>query len=58
MGPPSPLLSPARPDVQVEVEALDPDDLRRLLTAALAPYWDASAFERSLALEREEAATL
>jgi hypothetical protein len=39
--------------VQVELEALDPSELRRLYEDALAPYWDVSMFESSL--EQEEA---
>ena len=44
--------------VQVELEALNPSALRQLYEQALAPFWDVSAFERSLAQEREDAATL
>jgi hypothetical protein len=39
--------------VQVELEALDPSELRRLYEDALAPYWDVSMLESSL--EQEEA---
>jgi hypothetical protein len=34
--------------VQVELEALDPTDLRRLYEDALDPFWDTSAFEPAL----------
>ena len=44
--------------VQVELEALDPTDLRRLYEEALDPFWDMSAFERSLAREAEDRAEL
>lgn len=44
--------------MQVELEALDPNDLRQLYERALAPLWDVSAFEYSLAQEREEASSL
>jgi hypothetical protein len=37
--------------VQVELDALDPDDLRQLYQAALDEFWDVSAFEA--ALDRE-----
>jgi hypothetical protein len=33
--------------VQVELEALDPSELRRLYKDALAPYWDVSMFQSS-----------
>jgi hypothetical protein len=39
--------------VQVELEALDPSDLRALYRDALAQYWDVSVFE--LSREREDA---
>lgn len=39
--------------VQVELEALDPSELRRLYKEALKPFWDVSIFESSL--EQEEA---
>ncbi|MDP9299728.1 MAG: hypothetical protein M3P43_02350 [Actinomycetota bacterium] len=44
--------------IQVEVEALDPNDLRVLVDAALEPYWDVSAFEAVLAQEEQERRTL
>lgn len=40
--------------VQVELEALDPADLRRLYDNAIAPYWDVSAFKRSRAQEQRD----
>jgi hypothetical protein len=40
--------------VQVELEALDPAVLRKLFGDALRLFWDVSAFERSLAQERED----
>ncbi len=40
--------------VQVELEALDPNDLRDLYERALEPFWDVSAFKRSVAQERED----
>jgi hypothetical protein len=43
--------------VQVELEALDPNELRRLYEQALTPLWDVSAFERSLARERKDVAS-
>jgi hypothetical protein len=39
--------------IQVEVEALDPNDLRALIDDALDPYRDREAFENAVA--REEA---
>jgi hypothetical protein len=39
--------------VQVELEALDPTDLRQLYEGALTAFWDTSAFD--LALEQERA---
>jgi hypothetical protein len=44
--------------VQVEVEALEPTVLRDLITDALEPLWDASAFEAVKALEDRERARL
>lgn len=44
--------------VQVELDALDPDDLRGLYDQALAGYWDESAYQRSLAEERQDRAVL
>jgi hypothetical protein len=40
--------------VQVELDALDPDDLRDLYAAAIADYWDESAHESALDREAEE----
>jgi hypothetical protein len=40
--------------VQVELEALDPNDLRDLYLRALEPYWDDAAYRRSLAQERAD----
>jgi hypothetical protein len=40
--------------VQVELEALPPADLHRLYDEALAPVWDMSTFEASLAREQAE----
>jgi hypothetical protein len=34
--------------MQVELDALDPDDLRALYQAAIDRYWDTSAYERLL----------
>jgi hypothetical protein len=44
--------------VQVELDALPPDLLRSLYDEAIATRWDESAFQASLAREREEAAAL
>jgi hypothetical protein len=44
--------------VQVEVEALDPNDLRTLLSEALRPFWDVSAHEAVKDLEARERAEL
>jgi hypothetical protein len=41
--------------VQVELDALDPDDLRRLYQEALDGFWDVSAYEA--AVDREDAET-
>ena len=38
--------------VQVELDALPPDTLRRLYAEALAPFWDDAAYQ--LAVERED----
>lgn len=40
--------------VQVELDALDPNTLRELFQRAIDDYWDVSAYEESLTLEREE----
>jgi hypothetical protein len=40
--------------VQVELDALDPDDLRALFQAALDGYWDESLYEEMLEREAEE----
>ena len=40
--------------VKVEVEALDPNDLRDLITDELEPFWNAAAFEASLLREQSE----
>lgn len=39
--------------MQVEVDALDPEVLDQLLTAAAAPFWDASRFGLVRAEERQ-----
>jgi hypothetical protein len=44
--------------VQVELEALDPDDLRALYEGALAPHWDNDAYQAVLAQEDEDRARL
>ena len=44
--------------VQVEVDALDPNDLRDLFTRAIEQHWDGSAWEASKAQEREDIAEL
>ncbi|MGW3661083.1 hypothetical protein ACWD6R_38020 [Streptomyces sp. NPDC005151] len=44
---------PARP-VQWEVEALEPDELRRLVLAAVAPYVDRDVLARQVAREEEQ----
>jgi hypothetical protein len=44
--------------VQVEVEAIPPDDLRTLYTDALSDYWDEDAFETSLEQEQADRARL
>jgi hypothetical protein len=38
--------------LQVELDALPPDALRSLFETAVAPYWDASAYQRSLDQEK------
>lgn len=38
---------------QVEVDALDPADLRRLYSEAVADYWDDAAYESTLAQEAD-----
>ena len=40
--------------VQVELDALDPDDLRALFTEAVGRFWDTSAYESVLAQERAD----
>jgi hypothetical protein len=40
--------------VQVELDALDPDDLRALYQAAIDRYWDVSAYEAVRAQERDD----
>jgi hypothetical protein len=40
--------------VQVELEALDPDDLRGLYEEALADFWDDDAYQAALAREEHE----
>lgn len=44
--------------VQVELDALDPDDLRGVFTEAIRPLWDMSQFETVRAQEDAERATL
>jgi hypothetical protein len=44
--------------VQVELDALDPDDLRSLFQAAIDGYWDTSAFEAVMAREDEDMSLL
>ncbi len=44
--------------VQVELDALPPDVLHDLFEAALAEFWDESAFQRSLDLEKADRAQL
>ncbi len=43
---------------QVEVDALDPTDLRALFQNALDPFWDVSAFDRAMVREAEGRAVL
>ncbi len=40
--------------VQVELDALDPDDLRALFTEAIGQFWDTSAYEAVRERERED----
>jgi hypothetical protein len=40
--------------VQVELDALDPAELRRLYQAAIDRYWDPAAYQAALAREAEE----
>lgn len=40
--------------VQVEVDALDPADLRQLFESALEPWWDHHAYEQVLRLEESD----
>lgn len=44
--------------VQVELDALDPNDLRRLYSAAIDQYWDTSAYEEAIEREEEERTAL
>jgi hypothetical protein len=44
--------------VQVEVEALDPNDLRALLDITLSSYWDEEAYGAVVEREERERATL
>jgi len=44
--------------VQVELDALPPDQLRELYDEAIAEYWDESAFRAAVEREREELADL
>jgi hypothetical protein len=44
--------------IQVEVEAIPPDDLRRLYTDALNEFWDADVFQASLEQEQADRARL
>jgi hypothetical protein len=44
--------------VQVEIEALDPDDLHDLYIDAFDQFWDQSKFEEVLAEERAAAAQI
>lgn len=39
---------------QVEVEAIDPDDLRTLFEDALEPYWQAEAYEAAVTREQAD----
>jgi hypothetical protein len=43
---------------QVELEALDPAELRRLYQQALEPYWSDTAYQQSLKQERADKAKL
>ena len=40
--------------VQVELDALDPSDLRSLYQAAVDSYWDTSAYEAVVTQERAD----
>ena len=40
--------------VQVELDALDPADLRALYQEAIGRYWDTSAFNATLAREQQD----
>jgi hypothetical protein len=42
----------------VEVDALDPDVLRRLFATSLADWWDDDAYDRALAREQHDVAQL
>jgi hypothetical protein len=44
--------------MQVELDALDPDDLRALYADAIDDYWDDAAFDHVLDCERQERAAL
>ena len=44
--------------VQVELDALPPDELRRLYEQTLEPLWDVSAFRASMEREGNERRTL
>lgn len=44
--------------VQVELDALPPDDLRFLYEAALAPWWDEDAYQHVLAAEESDLSAL
>jgi hypothetical protein len=44
--------------VQVEVDALDPNQLRDLFQEAIDEFWDMSEYERVQGLEAEERAEL
>jgi hypothetical protein len=44
--------------VQVELDALPPDELRALFQDAIDAFWDASAYERVLAQEERDRAEL
>ena len=43
--------------MQVELDALDPDELHRLYTDAIAEYWDASIYDDVVARERQQRAS-
>lgn len=44
--------------IQVELDALDPRDLRQLFEDALVPFWDTSAYAEVLAREADQRAAL